>query len=344
MIAVGDPIDWADERWEDFKSDYDEGGFGSSRFSGDLGSSRYDFWRVAVEDQIPEAPLIGAGSDSFAVTYLQNRESERGAPLSAQPADPGRSRGTGIIGALLLLGFVICRDPGRGPNQARRRDLTRARRRGGDPWPRSRTSPCTAAATGCGRSPGSPRPSSPGWRSRADRVPPGSARGAAQGGSGRSTGPGVSPPVVAGAVAVAIGDGIASAALDRRPRRRDRGRRLGRQPGGGIRATRPGPRASTSSAPAPDLVGGGDRGRAGRSERARGSHSPAALEREPQSWYALLELAALDGLDGRWASASRRLEQAASLNPADPLVASAMRGDPSQAAVPAATNRPGTAG
>ena len=76
IAAIGNPVAWAGDRWDDFKGGYDTSGFGSSRFSGDLGSNRYDFWRVAVDDQFKESPLIGDGADNFAVPYVRYRTSD----------------------------------------------------------------------------------------------------------------------------------------------------------------------------------------------------------------------------------------------------------------------------
>jgi hypothetical protein len=104
--VIGNPVDWGNQRWEDFKGDYDQGGFGSSRFSGDLGSGRYDFWRVALDDEISEAPLVGDGSDNFAVTYLQHRQTGE-EPFYPHSLPIRILAGTGIVGALLFAGFAI---------------------------------------------------------------------------------------------------------------------------------------------------------------------------------------------------------------------------------------------
>lgn len=105
IAAVGNPVSWAGDRWDDFKGDYDAAGFGDSRFSGDLGSNRYDFWRVVVEDQFEAAPLVGTGSENFAVTYLAHRNSEE-EPLYPHSLPLRILGGTGIVGALLFLGFA----------------------------------------------------------------------------------------------------------------------------------------------------------------------------------------------------------------------------------------------
>jgi len=45
-----------------------------------------------------------------------------------------------------------------------------------------------------------------------------------------------------------------------------------------------------------------------------------ALERNPRSWYALLELAVVESNEGRFEEAAKRLEQAAALNPREPAL------------------------
>ena len=164
--VIGNPVDWGDQRWQDFKGDYDKGGFGSSRFSGDLGSGRYDFWRVALDDEFSESPVVGEGADNFAVTYLEHRETSE-EPFYPHSLPIRILAGTGIVGALLFAGFAIAaivaafRSRIRDPAPVRPRDRRgRAERDGA-------TSPCTAAATGSGPSPRSRCRSSPGWASPA---------------------------------------------------------------------------------------------------------------------------------------------------------------------------------
>ena len=105
--VIGNPVDWGDQRWQDFKGDYDEGGFGSSRFSGDLGSGRYDFWRVALDDEFSESP-----GGRRRLRQLRRH-------LSASTARPARSPsirtacrsaswpGPGSSARLLFAGFAI---------------------------------------------------------------------------------------------------------------------------------------------------------------------------------------------------------------------------------------------
>jgi tetratricopeptide (TPR) repeat protein len=74
LAAMGNPADWADERWQDFKTTgYSEVNSSENRFTGSLGSGRYDFYRVAWS-QFEDSPLVGVGQDNFANPYLERRE------------------------------------------------------------------------------------------------------------------------------------------------------------------------------------------------------------------------------------------------------------------------------
>ena len=106
IAAIGNPISWAGDRWDDFKGGYDAGGFGSTRLSGDLGSNRYDFWRVAIDDQFLESPVIGDGADNFAVPYIEHRHSDE-EPLYPHSLPIQVLAGTGVVGGFLLGGFLV---------------------------------------------------------------------------------------------------------------------------------------------------------------------------------------------------------------------------------------------
>jgi hypothetical protein len=105
LAAIGNVGDWADARWNDFKGGYDSS-FQKSRFGGDLGSNRYDFWRVGLGTTFADSPLVGAGADNFAVDYLAERESDE-EPLYPHSLEVRVLAGTGLIGALLLGGFFV---------------------------------------------------------------------------------------------------------------------------------------------------------------------------------------------------------------------------------------------
>lgn len=73
LLTVGDPADFAEARWSDFRdSGYSNVESGRTRFGGSLGSGRYDFYRVALAE-FRDHPVRGIGADNFAAAYLQDR-------------------------------------------------------------------------------------------------------------------------------------------------------------------------------------------------------------------------------------------------------------------------------
>jgi hypothetical protein len=92
--------------WRDFKAGYPEEKAGSTHFSRGLGSNRYDFWRVAAIE-FRDHPLGGVGADNFAEDYIRERRSSE-EPLYPHSLALRIPAQTGIVGTLLLLGFVVC--------------------------------------------------------------------------------------------------------------------------------------------------------------------------------------------------------------------------------------------
>jgi Flp pilus assembly protein TadD len=120
LIAIGNPADWVDARWQDFKtSGYTKVESGHTRFTGGLGSNRYDFYRVAL-DQFRDHPIAGVGGDNFADAYLLHRRTLE-APRHPHSLAFRILSQYGLIGTALFLiflgGFVAA--------------VLRARRRGG---------------------------------------------------------------------------------------------------------------------------------------------------------------------------------------------------------------------
>lgn len=310
LIAVGNPIAWADERWSNFKSGYSEGQFEESRFDGGLGNNRYDFWRVGLSTSFTDSPLIGAGADNFATDYLRERRS------SEEPAYPHSLpvrtlAGTGLVGGSLLAGFFVTAAIGifkvarRGPPVATAVATTLSAtviywllHSGGD-WLWS--FPAVSAPAFA-------------WLAIAARTEP-------EEGHERSR---LSGWVMAAGAALAA---LAAASLV--------------LPWGAAVDSN---RAAESwrSAPAaafdrldrasqmnflsadPDLLAGTIAIELGLSERAMMSFE-AALEREPTNWYALLQLGALASRDGDDGLAESLLERARDLNPKDLLVRESLR-------------------
>ncbi len=100
--AAGDPVARARHAWDTFKSPkgYAADTTGSRLTSG-LGSSRYDFYRVAL-DEFAAHPLVGIGADNFAEPYLAHGRSTE-TPRYPHSVELRTLAQTGLVGALLAV-------------------------------------------------------------------------------------------------------------------------------------------------------------------------------------------------------------------------------------------------
>lgn len=106
LVSGADVGGWASERVEDFKTpDYARLEAGSNRFTGGLGSHRYDYWRVAAE-VFADEPIAGSGADNFIAPYLERR---RGSKSTIYPHSIwlGTLAELGAVGFLLLIAFFV---------------------------------------------------------------------------------------------------------------------------------------------------------------------------------------------------------------------------------------------
>ena len=105
LVTDGRPAAWAGAHLRDFKTpDYQRVETSDSRFTGGLGSNRYDYWRVAVGATLRE-PLRGSGAGSFVQTYFAQRRTLR-APVYAHQLWLGTAAELGLPGLAALLAFV----------------------------------------------------------------------------------------------------------------------------------------------------------------------------------------------------------------------------------------------
>jgi len=100
--AVGNPVARVRHGWDTFKSPrgYAANGSGSRLTSG-LGSQRYDFYRVALDEFVAH-PLVGIGADNFQQQYLAHGRSGE-TPHYPHSVELRTLAQTGLIGALLAL-------------------------------------------------------------------------------------------------------------------------------------------------------------------------------------------------------------------------------------------------
>jgi O-antigen ligase len=99
-VAAGDPVARVEGGWHSFQGGYGESG-GSSRLIGGLGSNRYDFYRVAL-DEFAAHPLLGIGADNYAQQYLRHGRSLE-TPRYPHSVELRTLTQTGVAGGLLAL-------------------------------------------------------------------------------------------------------------------------------------------------------------------------------------------------------------------------------------------------
>ncbi len=102
LAAAGNPVTRARHAWDTFKSEkgYAANSTGNRLTSG-LGSTRYDFYRVALDEFVAH-PLVGIGADNFQEQYLVHGRSEE-TPKYPHSVELRTLTETGLIGALLAV-------------------------------------------------------------------------------------------------------------------------------------------------------------------------------------------------------------------------------------------------
>lgn len=105
LAAMGNPGQWFDDRWQDFKNSEEATVKGSGgRLTGSLGSHRYDTYRVGLNVFL-DNPVKGVGNDGYGVPYLLHRKTDE-SPHYAHSLIVSTLAELGAVGALLLLSFV----------------------------------------------------------------------------------------------------------------------------------------------------------------------------------------------------------------------------------------------
>jgi tetratricopeptide (TPR) repeat protein len=100
-VAVGNPVSRLEHAWHTFKLGYAANSQTGSRLVSGLGSSRYDFYRVALDEFLAH-PVLGIGVDNFQEQYLQHGRSTE-TPHYPHSVELRTLVQTGIVGSLLAL-------------------------------------------------------------------------------------------------------------------------------------------------------------------------------------------------------------------------------------------------
>jgi hypothetical protein len=97
----GHPFRFISRQWNGFS--HIQTFYGGSHF-GDVGSGRYDFWRVSL-DAVLAHPIGGLGQDNFADYYVTRRHTGE-EPSWTHSLELGLLAQTGIVGFVLLMTFL----------------------------------------------------------------------------------------------------------------------------------------------------------------------------------------------------------------------------------------------
>lgn len=100
-VAAGNPLTRLEHGWESFKGGYVTTNHNGSRLTSGLGSNRYDFYRVALNESAAH-PLVGIGVDNYAQQYLLHGRSTE-TPHYPHSVELRTLTETGLVGALLAL-------------------------------------------------------------------------------------------------------------------------------------------------------------------------------------------------------------------------------------------------
>ena len=101
VVATGNPLKRIEHGWHTFKVGYGADSAGGNHLVSGLGSNRYDFYRVAL-DEFATHPLVGIGADNFQQQYLVHGRSNE-TPHYPHSVELRTLTETGLIGTLLAL-------------------------------------------------------------------------------------------------------------------------------------------------------------------------------------------------------------------------------------------------
>jgi tetratricopeptide (TPR) repeat protein len=306
VSAIGSPTRWLGDRWDEFTTGTPA--FESGRFGVNLGSNRYDFWRVAL-GAFADSPVGGIGAENFAVDYVRERRSYE-EPRYAHSLEIGIVSQTGVVGTFLAAGFLGFALVAAGRARRLADPLAQAVGAGAllsfsywfvhgsadwfweFPALAGPALACLGLAAGL-------------VRGEVDQPPAGA------GGWGRIV-------IAGGALAALLAAG--SLALPWLAAREvDQAGRTWRHDAAGAYDRLERARGLNPLSARPDLIAGAIASRLGDRERMREAFGRAA-ERSPKSWYAHLELGLVEALDGERDAALRELERARALNPREPVI------------------------
>ena len=101
LAAAGNPLTRLESGWNTFKGGYGANSTTGNRLISGLGSNRYDFFRVAL-DEFAAHPAVGIGADNFQQQYLVHGRSTE-TPRYPHSVELRTLTQTGLLGSLLAV-------------------------------------------------------------------------------------------------------------------------------------------------------------------------------------------------------------------------------------------------
>jgi hypothetical protein len=101
LVVAGNPLTRIRHGWESFEGGYSKTGTSGTRLLSGLGSNRYDFYRVDLDEFIAH-PLLGIGADNFQQQYLRRGRSPE-TPRYPHSVELRTLTQTGLLGALIAV-------------------------------------------------------------------------------------------------------------------------------------------------------------------------------------------------------------------------------------------------
>jgi hypothetical protein len=108
LVAAGNPVTRIKSGWDSFKGGYGAEHSTGSRLVSGLGSNRYDFYRVALDEFLAH-PIAGIGADNFQQQYLVHGRSNETPryPHSVELRTLAETGSVGLVLALVGLGAAL---------------------------------------------------------------------------------------------------------------------------------------------------------------------------------------------------------------------------------------------
>jgi hypothetical protein len=102
---AAEPGDWIADRWAEFASGGDPGGEATTRFTDSFASHRYEEWRTAWQEFLAH-PLTGIGTDNFQAAYNLERTDGEHDPLYPHSFPLRLLSQLGVVGTVLFIGVA----------------------------------------------------------------------------------------------------------------------------------------------------------------------------------------------------------------------------------------------